>query len=448
MKTQQNIHPTPGSLPPIAPHNKERTPPIPPLAKGGLRTAASRALWVLLVSCFLLPVGLWAQTPLSLADALGTALKQNGGLVAAQQQVLSTQVLERTAITLDATQFQYQGGGISAKKYDHMVTVQQTVAWPGLYTAQGKYLEAQTAAAATLPQDVRNELGYAVQATYLRLCFLLVRQRLAQNQADLMASLATAEAAKYKAGAINQVTAAAATLRQQQLQTEATALDLDIAAAQRQLGLLLGTPDGGPYLPDTAAFYAVAPAPAAVLTDAAPDVSQNTLLLQQNRQLDALRAAVGVEVAKLRPSFSAGYFFQTIEQVSPFQGFMVGVNVPLWMRPQRARIESAQLAVTAATTQLGYQQQAVQTQAAAQQDELLKQRQRLDFYLQTGLPQAQLVLKAATTAYQAGELDLTAYLLLVNDAQATRVAYLDALLAYHNARLGLSRILGTAANLD
>ncbi len=158
------------------------------------------------------------------------------------------------------------------------------------------------------------------------------------------------------------------------------------------------------------------------------------------------------------PEFTVGYFNQSIigyqrldaagtERYfgggSRFQGVQAGVAVPLWRRPQKARVQAARLQEQVA--QAGYER--YRAELAGQLDELLlrrtEQQQRLAYFESTALPQATVITRLSTIAYKAGETGYSEYLLNLERARRLRLDYLDALLQHNQTVIELEYLLGS-----
>lgn len=184
-------------------------------------------------------------------------------------------------------------------------------------------------------------------------------------------------------------------------------------------------------------------------------VVARSLLAQVLRQQVAVaRAETRVTQAQGKPGLSVGYFNQSIigpqvvdgitrvySGTDRFQGVQATVAVPLVPGPQRARVQAARLQEKVAQTGLTR----YQAELAGRVDELLAQRaeqqQRLVFYEQTGLPQAAVITRVATKAFQAGENGYTEYLLSLDRALRLRTDYLDALLQHNQTVIELDYLL-------
>ncbi|WP_426493615.1 TolC family protein [Hymenobacter sp. 102] len=173
------------------------------------------------------------------------------------------------------------------------------------------------------------------------------------------------------------------------------------------------------------------------------------------QQIRVAEAETRVAQAQGKPGFTVGYFNQSIrgEQLvdgggtrtftgsDRFQGVQASVALPLVQGPQRARVQSARLQERVA--QIGYVR--YQAELAGRLETLLTQRaeqqQRLQFYEQTALPQADVITRVSTKAFKAGENGYTEYLLNLDRALRLRTDYLDALLQHNQTVIELDYLL-------
>ncbi|TFZ61729.1 CusA/CzcA family heavy metal efflux RND transporter, partial [Hymenobacter sp. UV11] len=126
-----------------------------------------------------------------------------------------------------------------------------------------------------------------------------------------------------------------------------------------------------------------------------------------------------------------------------FQGVQGSVGIPILRGPQKARVRAARLQEQVAT--VSYRRQLVEL--AGRQDELVarhaEQQQRLQFYQQTGLPQADVIVRLSTRAFKAGETGYSEYLLNLERALSIRTAYLDVLLDHNQTVIELDYLLNS-----
>ena len=108
-------------------------------------------------------------------------------------------------------------------------------------------------------------------------------------------------------------------------------------------------------------------------------------------QLQEAKSVVELEKSKLFPGIHAGYLNQHIEGMNNFQGWMVGLSVPLWVRPQQARIKQAGIDVMMKTNEMEYRQFSDQ-----QHIEMLKSLLN-EYFVQISLSRENLLVEAGLT---------------------------------------------------
>jgi cobalt-zinc-cadmium resistance protein CzcA len=182
---------------------------------------------------------------------------------------------------------------------------------------------------------------------------------------------------------------------------------------------------------------------------------EGLLLTQALAQaVQVARAETHFIQAQNKPSFAVGYLNQSlignqvVNGVSRdynvgyrFQGVNAAITLPLWLKPQKARLKAA--LTTEKATRTAYQR--IKIDLAAKLDALLaqhaEQQKRLAFYEQTAMPQASLMAKLATKAYKTGETGYTEYLLHLERAYRLRTDYVDLLLLHNLTVIELDYLL-------
>jgi cobalt-zinc-cadmium resistance protein CzcA len=153
-----------------------------------------------------------------------------------------------------------------------------------------------------------------------------------------------------------------------------------------------------------------------------------------------------------------GYFNQTLTGVQDtetgiiagggdrFTGFQVGLAIPIWFAPHQARTRAAEFSRRAAEsnytstqrTMSGDLQQAIQAYT--------KNRNSLTYYKETGLPNADLILKQSQTAFRNGEIGYAEYLLGLRNANSIRENYLQTLSDYNQSIIFIEFLVGNKSN--
>jgi hypothetical protein len=193
--------------------------------------------------------------------------------------------------------------------------------------------------------------------------------------------------------------------------------------------------------------------PAPPLDTAALGLNPGLALLQQHAEV--ARKQVAVEKARFWPDLSLGYFNQSLigtyriggqdqflDGRRRFSGFQVGMALPLWARPQKARLGAARLGAQVAQTQADLLRKNLHAQLAAAAQQLAKQQAALQLFERQWLPNADLLQANAQKAFAAGEIGYWEYAQALTRAHAARVAHLAALNGYNQAVIRIEFLLG------
>ncbi|MBC6609218.1 CusA/CzcA family heavy metal efflux RND transporter [Hymenobacter sp. BT188] len=393
-----------------------------------------------------------AQGPLTANQAVGQALQANGTVQAAQRSLEAQQALRRTAFDVGRTTLLGNYGQVNSPLADNVLSIGQSLALPGYYKAQAGLSQAQIATREQQLRQVQAQLRRQVRLTYEQAVHARHRLRTLRGQDSIYTEFLRAANLRFKTGEVNRLEPANALIQQGETQNLLAQVQADLVVAQRQLQALLQAPQPVAVADSTLQRLA---APVASPDSAQLTATPQALALRQ--QLAERRAETRVERAQGLPQVNVGYTNQTLRGTyevdgrpqtygtgDRFQSVQAGVAIPLLRGAQKARVQAAQLQEQVATAQY----QRYQAEAAAQLDELRvrlqEQQRRVQFYEQTGLPQATTIVRLSQLSYKAGETTYSELLLNLERALSVRTAYLDAVLEHNQTVIDLDYLLGTA----
>ncbi|MBU3699435.1 MAG: CusA/CzcA family heavy metal efflux RND transporter [Candidatus Kapabacteria bacterium] len=349
--------------------------------------------------------------------------------------------LERTAaVDVPSTQLTYMGGQYNSTSSDNNITLSQTIPFPAKLMAAADLAEEQYRES-TLRQTVTTrEVDHAVRRAYLRAC--LHRERL--HRLSMMISVAsrTAEAASRRvdvgdAQPLDRLTAE--TYRTELLarrQQEQTRLQI----AYGELGVACGI-SRELITADTVVTPRIIPALADSVSSPLIDVLE--------QQLRVAEQASSAASAQFWPDITLGYFNQTLigtplpQSNAPplvagssdrFEGFMVGLSMPLWFMPTDARSRQATIDRRIAEQRLRQGAQTITHELRMLRSSITAQRQLLEVYSKGALRDATLLLEQTQRAYELGQASWTEVSMAFRQV-------LDVQLAEIDARMGLAELL-------
>ncbi|NVO31870.1 CusA/CzcA family heavy metal efflux RND transporter [Hymenobacter lapidiphilus] len=390
---------------------------------------------------------------LNATQAVEVALAQSGTVLGAEQQLAAQQAAVRAARDFGRTTVQGNYGQYNSVRKDNSFTVTQPLAWPGYYRSLTALAKARVATQEQQLALVRADVRRQVRLQYEAAVHARHRLRTLRAQDSLYTEFVRAAQLRFRTGETARLEVATALVQQGETRIRLAQARTEYAVAVRQLQALLQRP----------APVAVADSTLAPLVLQTPTAPGDTAVLARSllaqvlaQQVAVARAETRVTQAQGKPGFSLGYFNQSL--IGPqlvdgatrnygagdrFQGVQATVAVPLIQGPQKARVQAARLQEKVAQT--GYAR--YQAELAGRVETLLlqlaEQQQCLQFYEQTGLPQAAVITRIATKAFKAGENGYTEYLLNLDRALRLRTDYLDALLQHNQTVIELDYLLSS-----
>ncbi|GAB2545381.1 CusA/CzcA family heavy metal efflux RND transporter [Rufibacter soli] len=379
----------------------------------------------------------------TLQEAVNRALEMNPSVEAVRLGIRRSQSLQGSAYDIEKTQLQFSTGKLESGKYDNEVSVTQSLPFPTVYARQAKLAEAQVEVSKINLTQRQREIIRDVRLNYYGLVYTLSQLQLLAYQDSLYSQFLRAAQVRLRTGETNLLEKVTAETQLAETENNVFQAKADWAVFQARLRALLVT--------DSLV------APADTILNRLPMPLNSGQLLEQNpgvllarQQVTVREAEVGLERAKLLPDLRLGYTSRTLGGGSSEIGggvdmeaaheVMVGVGIPLWARPQRKRIEAANLQTQIAQQNLLYLRNELEAQVAEAHQQALKFQASVRYFEQTALPQAQLIIAQATKAYRAGEINYQEYLLNLQRALAIRVNYLEALYNYDQAVIELQFI--------
>ena len=391
----------------------------------------------------------FAQQSISMQQAVDLALSNNPKINAAKLGVNFQQVTKHTATELPKTDITYmQGQYNSFYKNDNNITVTQSLPFPTVFAAQYKLGNLQIKAAEAQLKLTQDEVSLAVKEEYTDLLFLMQHKKLLTQTDSIYSAFLNAAKARYHAGEGTMLEQSTAQMQAQEVKNEIRQVDLQLNAAWLLFNALLNSGNYSTLTDNSLVPLILANNPDSLLITKSPNLTYFKSLVDVAKQQKKL------ELNKSLPDVKFGYFNQTLigsvntidasiaTSSNRFQGFLVGINLPLWYAPNAAKIKAVGLQKSIAQKQLE-QQELATTTAYKNANAYYQQMQfNLNYYTQQALPNANLVLYQAQKTYQQGEISYTEYLQAVKNATAIKFNHLQAIKNYNYAVFQLQFITG------
>lgn len=370
---------------------------------------------------------------LSLDEAIEVAIANNRELKAVQMNVDEQKALLPTAFNPAKTNvyYEYDENNIAENDYPLGVWgVEQSFEFPGVYTAQKKVARINVALYENLTLVHLKQLTREVTQSYSRIVYLQHKMSLLEKIDSIYNQYANAASTSYTAGNsanLDQLNARAYKNRTQ-LMLQYLRSDLDAELQNLQLLIQLDEPWNIPYTTLEKMNLQL------TVTDGNPGERYMQLLAEREKAMQ------NVEKNKLLPEVTLGYFngSNRYEGAKNYEGFTLGLGLPLFFGEQKARIKAGTFAQQAALYRAGQYQMQLQNKQKILLLELKKYEASVKAYDESGRYLSGEIMRSAGISYKSGAIDFFRLVQSIENALQLQVEYLDNLLEYNRLVLEIN----------
>lgn len=389
----------------------------------------------------------------TLEEAIQAAVLQNPGLKATAFETVAAERQKRTSVDIPKTQAMLMYGQYNSLNKDNNITITQSLPFPTVFSSESRLGELRIESSRHHEASTLNDLVYQLKQNHQTLLYLLARHHLLERQDSLFADLVRVTTLHLETGEGTLLQKTAAETRYYDIQNQLRQNTADRLTMEAQLKVLMNSP----------VDVTVAPSPfeplRTLLQNDSTQIAGNPQLAYQQSLTAMAWQEKRVEQNRALPDLSLGYFNQTLigyqrrtDGTEPyfsssdrFSGFMVGVALPIWFVPARARVKTAEARSEAARMQADYTAKQLYGEWDKALQQFEKYRNSLDYYTRSAIPSAELLLRQSTIAFRAGDISQADYRLNVQQALGIEEAYLQTLLSYNLSVLTLEYLTGTNA---
>ncbi len=382
---------------------------------------------LLIIGLFSLPNLAKAQMPaLSLDEVIATALENNTGLKVANLQVLKSQEAVNSAYNIDKTNFFLGHDQNNIAENNEPLTVwgaSQAVQLPSVYKTRQKLSESKIKLAEQQVKMDERRLKAEVSKAYYTILFWENLKSNYQYLDSLYGKFEAAATRRYELGETNYLEKLTATTKKKEMTLQLEQCNDNIASGYAQLKIWLHqndefTIENIAFEPLEVDVNALNNHPAMGYYQAASTVSMNTVELEKKQLL---------------PDFEVSYFMGTNTAANNklYNGFQVGVGVPLFKAAQNSNIKVAELETKIIEQEALNYERSLTAKFQTLQTQLDKYAKAIQFYETDGRLLSQEIINTANVSFQNGEIDYLQYLQALESAKNIEQNYLDNLIAYN-----------------
>jgi outer membrane protein TolC len=408
----------------------------------------------ILILTGLLPLVVLAQPrPITMEKAVQLALQQNKGLQSAAMTTDYYRALVKTSGELPKTELRLQYGQYNSYAWqDNHISLTQVIPFPSTFSAKKQLAGAQVEKSQWEKAGTQNELIYQVRQAYVQLLYLREREKLLVQQDSLFSVFARSADLRYRSGESRMLEKTAAEGRVQEARNGISQNEADMNICMARLQSLLGSNEP---LEITETMIPAANRQTGIVPDSVA-VMSNPYLQSLKQEITITARQKKVYSTAISPDITVGYFNQSLigTQVSSgstklatgsdrFQGFQLGLALPLWFGPLKAKVNAEEKKQKAANLNYENNRMLMQSRYLQAVQQFNKQQNNIIYYNNTALPNAELILKQSRQAYGSGEIGYAEHFLNMEQALGIRQGYLQTLHDAEQAALYIEYLEGT-----
>jgi heavy metal efflux system protein len=374
---------------------------------------------------------------ITLEQAFELAIKNNPQLQTERLKITQFERLEGTAFDLPRTDFGAEFGQFNSRAFDTKLSASQSFSSPKIYQQRAVLLKAETELQRRQVTLSAAQLKYDIATIYYEMLFLKKQKRLFLKQDSVLATNLRNADIRLKTGESGILEKTTAETQRLKLQHQLQQLDLELDFYQIQLKNRVYT-EGSLFSENQnlkADFS---------LTNDTTLLNNHPELAYFKQQIEVAQQQILVDKNTLKPSFSIGYALQSIQGTQTFSGrdyaynavpqfstIQFGMQLPLFKKATKSRIEAAKIGQTIAENQLAAKELMRKKYFQELGEQFKKATQNVDFYEKTALPQAKRLIEIADISRRNGEIGYAEWSLATMQSWTIEQEYLEATRAYN-----------------
>ncbi len=371
-----------------------------------------------------------AQTKISLEKAIELAKSNNIDLKIADKEIERQNILKKTAFQPDPLQVQYQGGQFNSVDFDHNVSVQQFFPL-GNVTKANRQLQEELAKLAEKRKALSSyELEKAVTLAYYQYLYGVSIQKLNSELNEIYTKFLKNAELRFKTGESGNIEVISAKAKVKEIETQKEQLNYDLAIYQKQLQFFIQTDEN--IVPDqnTALQY--------TFIENQQNTKAETLMTDfYQQQISVYQKEAGTFKALRTPKVGLGYFAQTINTESLFQGFTAGLQIPLFGGVNTTKAKAAEISISQSQLALDKNKMMLNLQREELQNNFQKQQKNLAYFQNEGLLYANQIIETAQKSYANGDMSYWSYISFLNQAIDIKKQFAEATHSYNQSAIEL-----------
>lgn len=365
---------------------------------------------------------------ITLEQAITMAKENNMDLKIADKEIEKQTVLKKTAFQADPLQIEYMGGQYNSVDYDNNVSIQQYFPIGGS-TKANRQLQEELAKLAEKQKALSEyEIEKAVTIAYYQYLYGISIQKLNDELYEVYSKFLKNAELRFKTGESGSIEAISAKAKIKEIETLKAQILLDLVIYQKQLQYFIQTNEN--IIPE--ASTSLKYASSSVLEESKVE----TLVSDYYSQQAMVYEKEANTFKKMRaPKLGLGYFGQTLNKESYFQGFTVGLQIPLFSGANTARAKASEISKSQSQLEFDKTKLTLKLQKEELVNQFAKQQKAIQYFENEGLKYAEQIISTAQKSYANGDMSYWSYISFLNQAIDIKKQNIEAVNAYNQSAI-------------
>jgi cobalt-zinc-cadmium resistance protein CzcA len=364
---------------------------------------------------------------LSLAAVIDSAMNNHPQIKNTNLNENIASAAKQTIFDIHPTTFSYEKGQLFSNVSDSRFEIVQNFGSPVAPFAKAKYVNSQINLIEAESQVIKLQIVIRVKKAYYDCVYKVNRYNLLKKQLELFEGFSEKMTLHHELGNISLLEKTMAEAEYADVQSNVDQAYNDVLLANNLLSQEAYITTEIEPVEQELYMYMVDKSNSA--TNIYSDYYTSRINLSQ--------AKIKVEQAIFFPEIFAGYFNQSINKNGGFSGWQVGINVPLWFFNQNYKCTEAKTQKLIALNEYEYQDFNNKKNTESLIIELNKLFERLNYFYNNGLKQANTLEKTANQQISSEDIDYSDYLKCMNMALKIKLDYLETLNHYNQKAIEL-----------
>jgi len=404
----------------------------------------------LLLCLILISKSIYAQNNvLTLEQAVEMGINNNGNIKVINQEIKKLNVLKKTSFGLDKTKFGVQYGQYNGLNNDLGFSIDQSFKFPTVYRAQKSLNQAYIDAGEQQKLITQNDLIKEIKLNYYQIVYLNQINKLLSYQDSLFERFFKGAQLKFETGESTYLEQITAESKWVEIKAKLNENHSNLIIYKSILQALLFQNQTIDKVDDSKIKKEL------MLEIDSSALANNPQLVYYKNLIDLKSKEYQLNKSKILPDFSVGYFNLSmvgnytinntnvyLDKSYRFQGVQASIAIPIFVRDDLAQSQAKLIDKQIAETNVYNYQVYLKHQFNRVVQDYYKYKSLLDYYENSALITANLMIDNATTSFSNGNISYLEYVQALNMAIEIKTKYLNLINNYNQSIIAIEYLVG------